>query len=126
MAAGPPYACPRASGINLKYKGYIDHYLIAIYNTSHYVRITFPCVVFRIGEIISHWWFHMINTLRPRQNGGQFSDDIFKFIFLNKNILIVIEIPLTFVLSGPINNIQALVQIMACLDNPLSKPMMVS
>ena len=109
--------------------GYIDHYLIAIYNTAHYVRITLPCVVFRFGEIIIHWLFHMTNTLRPRQNGGQFSDGILKCIFLNKNALIVIKIPLNFIFSGPINNIKALVQIMAWRrpgDNQLSKPMMVS
>ena len=53
-----------------------------------------------------------------------FPDDIFKCIFLMK-----IKISLKFVLKGPINNIPALVQIMAwCLsgDNPLSEPMMAS
>ena len=94
LAAGPSYACSRASGISLKYMGYIDHYLIAIYNTSHNVRITFLCVVFRIGQIIDHWLFHMINKLRPRQNGGQFPKDIFKCVFLNKNISILIKMPL--------------------------------
>ena len=28
------------------------------------------------------------NTLRPRQNGQHFPDDIFKCIFLNENVLI--------------------------------------
>ena len=27
-----------------------------------------------------------INTLKPRQNGRHFSDDIFKYIFLNQNV----------------------------------------
>ena len=27
-----------------------------------------------------------INTLRPRQNGRQFPDDIFKYIFLRENV----------------------------------------
>ena len=27
-----------------------------------------------------------INTLRPRQNGRHFPDDIFKWIFLNENV----------------------------------------
>ena len=27
-----------------------------------------------------------INTLRPRQNGRHFADDIFKSIFLNENV----------------------------------------
>ena len=69
-----------------------------------------------------------INTLRPRQNGRHFADDIFKWIFLNKNVWIPIEISLKFVPQGPINNIPALVQIMAWRrpgDKPFSGPMMV-
>ena len=53
--------------------------------------------------------------------------DIFKCIFLNENVQILIKISLKFVPKGPINNIPALVQIMACCrpgDNPLSEPMM--
>ena len=46
----------------------------------------------------------MINTLMPRQNGRHFADDIFKCIFLNENIWIPIEISLTCVPKGPINN----------------------
>ena len=38
-----------------------------------------------------------------------FPDDIFKCIFLNKNVWIVIKISLKFVLKGPMNNILALV-----------------
>ena len=45
------------------------------------------------------------NTLRPRQNGCHFSDDIFKWIFLNENVWISINISLKFVPRGPINNI---------------------
>ena len=68
------------------------------------------------------------NTLRPRQNGRHFPDDIFKCNFLNENIWISIKISLKFVPGGPINNIPALVQIMAWRrpgDKPLSEPMMV-
>ena len=70
-----------------------------------------------------------INTLRPRQNGRRFTDDTFKRIFLNENVRISIKISLKFVPKGPINNIPALVQIMAWHrsgDKPLSEPMMVS
>ena len=70
-----------------------------------------------------------VNTLRPRQNGRHFADDIFKCIFLNENDWIPIEISPKFVPKGPINNIPALVQIMALRrrgDKPLSEPMMVS
>ena len=67
--------------------------------------------------------------MRPRQNGRHFPDAIFKCIFLNENVSISIKIPLKFVPKGPINNIPALVQIMAWHrsgDKPLSEPMMVS
>ena len=69
-----------------------------------------------------------LNTLRPRQNGRHFADAIFKCIFLNENVWIPIKISLKFVPKGPINNIPALVQIMAWCrpgDKPLSEPMMV-
>ena len=69
-----------------------------------------------------------LNTLRPRQNGRHFADDTFKRIFLNEDIRILIEISLKFVPKGPINNIPALVQIMAWRrpgDKPLSEPIMV-
>ena len=70
-----------------------------------------------------------IYTLRPRQNGRHFADDTFKPIFLNENIRISIKISLKFVPKGSINNIPALVQIMAWRlpgDKPLSEPMMVN
>ena len=54
-----------------------------------------------------------LNTLRPRQNGRLFADDTFKRIFLNENIRISIKISLNYVPKGRVNNILALVQIMA-------------
>ena len=69
-----------------------------------------------------------LNTFRPRQDGQHCPDDIFKCIFLNENVSILIKISLKFVRKGPINNIPALVQIMAWHrpgDKPLSEPMMV-
>ena len=84
------------------------------------------------------WMFVIINpsagtsrefiTLRPRQNGRHFADDTFKYIFLNENVIISVIISLKFVPKGPINNIAALVQIMAWHrsgDKPLSEPMVV-
>ena len=83
------------------------------------------------------WWCHSdlnlginffihtgINTLRLRQNGRHFPDDIFKCFFLNENVWISITISLKFVPKGLINNIPALVQIMAWRrpgDKPLSQ-----
>ena len=69
-----------------------------------------------------------VNTLRPRQNGRHFADDPFKCIFLNETLRILIKISLNLVPKSPINNIPALVQIMAWRrwgDKPLSGPMMV-
>ena len=69
-----------------------------------------------------------INTLRLRQNGRHFTDDTFKYIFLNENIIISATISLKFVPKGLIDNIPPLVQIMAWRqpgNKPLSEPMMV-
>ena len=79
-------------------------------------------------EYIVHDLLVFINTLRPRQNGRYFADDIFKCIFLNENVWIPIKISLKFVRQGPTNNIPALIQIMAWRrpnNKPLSEPMMV-
>ena len=68
-------------------------------------------------------------TLRPRWNEQHFADDIFKRIFFDENVWISIKISPKFVPKGPINNIPALVQIMAWRlsgNKPLSEPMMVS
>ena len=70
-----------------------------------------------------------INTLRPRQIRRHFADDIFQCIFLNENVWIPIKISMKSVPKGPVNNIPALVQIMAWRrpgDKPLSEPMTVS
>ena len=55
-----------------------------------------------------------INTLRPRQDGRHFANDIFKCIFLNENVWILIKISLKFIAKGPFNNISALIQIILC------------
>ena len=68
-----------------------------------------------------------VNTLR--QNGYHFRDIIFKCIVLNEYMFILMKISLIFVPKGPINNILALVQIMAWCrpgDKPLSESLMVS
>ena len=76
-------------------------------------------------------WTGSVNILGLRQNGHHFTDNIFKRIFLNENVKISIEISLTFVpkhAKGPINNIPALVLIMAWRQpgaKPLSEPLMV-
>ena len=78
-----------------------------------------------------HWCdkhTYLLNTSRPRQNWCRFADNIFKCIFLNENVLILHDISLKFVPNIQINNISALVQIMAWLwpgDKPLSEPITV-
>ena len=70
-----------------------------------------------------------INSLRPRRNERYNTEDIFKCIFLKENVWIPTKISQKFVPKGPINNIPALVQIMAWRrpgDKPLSEPMMAS
>ena len=69
-----------------------------------------------------------LNSLRPRLNRRHFADDIFKRIFFNESIWISINISLKSVPRCPIDNIPALVQIMAWRrpgDKALSEPMMV-
>ena len=84
------------------------------------------------AESIFFVWVSMhglINTLMPRQDGRHLPDDIFKCIFMKENIWISIKISLKFVPKDPINNIPALVQVMAWRrpgDKPLSERMMVS
>ena len=83
-------------------------------------------------KIFSHptMWFHEVvpfsvfSTLRPRQNGRNFPDDI----FLNENVWISIKISLKLVPTCPIGDIASLVQIMAWRrpgEKPLSEPVMV-
>ena len=118
------------------------------------LMLCFSCLNKRLSEQPPGWWFEtplwswwrqcnatgcrphdlsrpsfVLNTLRPRQNGRHFADDIFKRIFLNGNVWISINISLRLVPGSPIDHIPALVQIMAwCLpgNKPLSEPMMVS
>ena len=69
-----------------------------------------------------------IPILRPRQNGRHFPDDTFKYIFVNENVRISVKFSIKFVPQIPINNIPALVRIIAWRrpgDKPLSEPMMV-
>ena len=92
--------------------------------TSHYLNEWWPSSATPSCSAWRRW----VNTLRPRQNGRHFADDIFNCIFFNENVWITIKISLKFVPNGPINNIPALVQIMAWRrpgDKPISGPMMV-
>ena len=80
------------------------------------------------GEIAPRWTPRKsFNTLRPRQNGRHFADDFLKRIFFNENVWISLKILLKFVTKVQINNIPALVPIMAWRrpgDKPVSEAMM--
>ena len=69
---------------------------------------------------------HNVTTLMLGQNGRHFPDDIFSNAFSwMKKLWISVIISLKFVPKGPINNIPALVQIMAWRqagDKPLPEP----
>ena len=72
---------------------------------------------------------HCVDILRPRQNVRHFPDDIFKCIFVNDNVWISIKISLKFAPKARINNIPAMVQIMAWRrpgGKPLSETIVVS
>ena len=65
-----------------------------------------------------------INSSSPGQNSRHFANDIFKHIFVNENVWILLKISLKFISKVPINNISALIQIMACClisTKPLSE-----
>ena len=77
----------------------------------------------------SHPYEGIVYTVRPRQDGHHFADDIFKCIFVIENVRISLKFSMKFVSKIQMNNIPALVQMMAWRqpgDKPLSEPMMVS
>ena len=97
-----------------------------LYNQSSIFDHYTGCLNKHLNQLCLQNYF---NTLRPRQNGRHFPDDIFKCIFSNENVWISIKISLNFVPRGPINNIPALVQVMDWRrpgDKPLSEPMLAS
>ena len=86
--------------------------------------LTFPYI-----SGMTSWGWASFNSLGPRQNCHHFAHDIFKCIFLNENILILLKMSLKFVPQVRINNISALIQIMAWRrpgDKPLSEPILIS
>ena len=91
------------------------------------------CHMLVLGHIFSYFQRHVVENIvehiEAEKSRRHFADDVFKRIFLNENVLISIKISLKFVPKGPINNMPALVQIMAWCrpgDKPFSEPRMVS
>ena len=93
-----------------------------------------PQVTVNLGGVVGVYcwvWTLMghLKHIEAETKWPPFPDAIFKCIFIYEIIWISIKISLKFVPRGPINNIPALVQIMAWRrpgDKPLSEPMMVS
>ena len=100
------------------------------FNSDHSIDIH-RSTELQIVPIPWYWFVEcLFNSLRPGQMEA-ISQTIFsiKCIFMNEIVWIPIKISLKFVPKGPINNIPALVQIMAWRrpgDKPLSGPMVVS
>ena len=75
-------------------------------------------IIFQFSAISRRFSWHMelkplVESNVPLTHWGPFRRWHFKCIFLNENTLISLKIPLKFVPKGPIDNIPALVQIMA-------------
>ena len=51
--------------------------------------------------------------ISPWKNGRHFTDDIFKWIFMNEMVFSLIQISQKFVPNSPIDNKPSLVQVMA-------------
>ena len=102
---------------------------------THYVVIVMWVISLLHNCIRLHLWYILrclirlicwISTWRSRQDGRRFPDDILKCIFKEK-VWISIKMSLKFVPKVQIDNIPALIQIMAWCwlgDKPLSGPMM--
>ena len=91
--------------------------------TSHYLSQCWLRSLPPYGVTRPQW----VNILRLRQHCRHFTDSVFKCIFFNENISILIQISLKFLSKGPVNKITSLDQIMAW-HRPgakwLSEPMM--
>ena len=77
--------------------------------------------------ICAKWPSLFLNSSPPGQNGRHFSDNIFKCIFMREKSCMSIRILLKFVSKSPIDNISALVPVMAWRqtgDKPLPEPML--
>ena len=115
---------------------FLSEYFFNTIWVVHFINITDCALIWcwistnYVNKALIKCSFHAyFNILRPRQNGRHFPYDIFKCIFVNGNVWISIRISMKFVPKGPINNIPALVQIMAWRrpgDKPSSEPVMIS
>ena len=126
-------------GNTLHQLSFVDEEIGVIFVTTEISDNVYPLHVHFLEETFNIFAFFIIpqhcgrlkailvNTLGSRQIFRHFANDIFKFIFLNENVWILLKIWLKFVPSVWINNFPALVQIMAWRrpgNKPLSEPYM--
>ena len=74
----------------------------------HYYVFNPSRVEFETIKVYRHF-LTILNTLRARQNGRPFADDIFKCIFFSQNVLISLKILLKFVPNVRVNHILSLI-----------------
>ena len=101
-------------------------YTVGIFNML-YANTIWLCWSPDIATVVCRFHWSVVNPLRPRQNRRR--RHFQRHLLLNENVLISIEISLKSVPKDPINNIAALVQIIALRrpgDKPLSELMTVS
>ena len=106
--------CPLISPIQFDHKnnGTVNKPILYTRSWSVHTRMAWPTYVMS--------W--AVNSSPPEENGRNFADDIFKYIFLNENVCILIRMSMNFVPNGLICNKSALVEVMACRmfgDKPL-------
>ena len=114
--------------------------MLEISSWGQFNSIQYPVIVW-LGNLDKLHMVHILDVALPapivvkvyqhieaETNCRHFTDDIFKGIFLNADVLIALKISLKFVPNIRINNIPSLIKIMAWRrsgDKPLSESMMV-
>ena len=82
--------------------------LVPKYTYTGPILKSLPCLQkSSLLTVLGHQQTRCSLTHRLRQNSRHFPDDIFKWISLNENEWILIEISLKFLPKGPINNVPA-------------------
>ena len=106
---------------------FMQYHTVSIWNVY---SIHIMCRCNHAWMFVSYHDNALMDTLRPTRNRQYFADDIFKRIFFNESVWILINISLKFVPKGPINNFPVLVQMMMAWrrsgDKTLSEPIMIS
>ena len=83
---------------------------IGHYDCRHYEIPSIMAVITTRSSELKPSLHIAMHSSTPRQNGGLFADDVFRWIFMNEKFCILIKISLKFVPKGSIDNIPALWQ----------------